>query len=185
MSLELCQKGSPAFRTFPLSTAFPTPPLPESVELTTFSASTDPKKAFATPPLPESAELTTFSASTDLKKAFATPPLPESVELTTTSASTDLKKAFATPPLPESVEVEQTVELRCVPPAGEPAPSVSWTKNGVIVDPKLNPNYILSSEGSLLIVAAKLSDMANYSCVAENVANRRVSRPARLTVYGK
>ena len=129
-------------------------------------------------------ELTIFSASTDLKKSFATPPLPESVELTTFSASTDLKKSFATPPLPESVEVEQTVELRCVPPAGEPAPSVSWTKNGVIVDPKLNPNYILSSEGSLLIVAAKLSDMANYSCVAENVANRRVSRPARLTVYG-
>ena len=98
--------------------------------------------------------------------------------------SVDLKKAFDTPPLPESVEVDQTVELRCAPPAGEPTPSVSWTKNGVAIEPKLNPNYIVSNEGSLLIVAAKLSDMANYSCVAENVANRRVSRPARLTVYG-
>ncbi|XP_043202701.1 netrin receptor UNC5C-like isoform X2 [Amphibalanus amphitrite] len=94
-----------------------------------------------------------------------------------------LKKSFATAPLPDSVQVDQTVELRCKPPSGEPTPSISWTKNGVTIDPKQDPNYIISKEGNLLIVAAKLSDMANYSCVAENVANRRVSPPARLTVF--
>ena len=76
------------------------------------------------------------------------------------------------------------MELRCIPPDGNPVAELSWTKNGVTVDPKQDPNYIISNEGNLLIVAAKLSDMANYSCVAENVANRRVSPPARLTVYG-
>lgn len=96
----------------------------------------------------------------------------------------DLKKAFIRAPLDQTVEADQTVELRCTPPSGEPAPSVTWTKNGVPVDPKQDPNYIISNEGNLLIAAAKLSDMANYSCVAENVATRRVSTPARLTVYG-
>ena len=100
-------------------------------------------------------------------------------------SSTDLKKAFHTPPFSDRVEVDQTVELRCVPPDGYPVAELSWTKNGVTVDPKQDPNYIISNEGNLLIAAAKLSDMANYSCVAENVANRRVSQPARLTVYGK
>ena len=99
-------------------------------------------------------------------------------------SSTDLKKAFHTPPFSDRVEVDQTVELRCVPPDGNPTPQLSWTKNGVPVDPKQDPNYIISNEGNLLIAAAKLSDMANYSCVAENVATRRVSTPARLTVYG-
>ncbi|XP_037084126.1 netrin receptor UNC5C-like [Pollicipes pollicipes] len=94
-----------------------------------------------------------------------------------------LKKSFHTPPFSDRVEVDQTVELRCVPPEGNPPPSLSWLKNSVTVDPKLDPNYIISNEGNLLIAAAKLSDMANYSCVAENVANRRVSPPARLTVY--
>lgn len=28
-------------------------------------------------------------------------------------------------------------------------------------------------------------DMANYSCVAENIAGKRISEPALLTVYGK
>lgn len=27
--------------------------------------------------------------------------------------------------------------------------------------------------------------MANYSCVAENIAGKRISEPALLTVYGK
>ena len=80
--------------------------------------------------------------------------------------------------------MDQTVELRCVPPDGDPAPELSWTRNGVTVDPKQDPNYIISNEGNLLIAAARLSDVANYSCVAENVAGRRVSPPATLTVYG-
>lgn len=44
---------------------------------------------------------------------------------------------------------------------------------------------IVSSEGNLLIGQARLQDTANYTCVAENVAAKRLSDPALLTVYGK
>lgn len=96
-----------------------------------------------------------------------------------------LEKQFHTPPYDERVAEDRTAELRCVPPAGNPQPSVSWLRNGAGIDVTQEPNYIISNEGNLLVAAARMSDMANYSCVAENVAQRRVSPPARLTVYGK
>jgi len=46
-------------------------------------------------------------------------------------------------------------------------------------------NPRVSSEGSLLILSASWNDAANYSCVAENVAAKRVSSPAILKIYGK
>ncbi|KAA0195589.1 hypothetical protein HAZT_HAZT004273 [Hyalella azteca] len=46
-----------------------------------------------------------------------------------------------------------------------------------------NSNNRVSSEGSLLLLSAGLADTANFSCVAENVAAKRVSPPAALKVY--
>ena len=34
-------------------------------------------------------------------------------------------------------------------------------------------------------IQAREKDRANYTCVAENVANRRLSPPARLNIHGK
>ena len=36
----------------------------------------------------------------------------------------------------------------------------------------------------MIIIQAREKDRANYTCVAENVANRRLSPPARLNVHG-
>lgn len=44
---------------------------------------------------------------------------------------------------------------------------------------------ILANDGSLIISAARVSDSGNYSCEARNVANRRKTDPAQITVYGK
>ena len=62
---------------------------------------------------------------------------------------------------------------------------VSWLRNGVPINPSSESNFIVSSSGSLLILQAKLSDTANYSCVAANVARQRTSPAALVTVYSK
>ena len=58
-------------------------------------------------------------------------------------------------------------------------------RNGEKIDTAVNTNFIVSSSGNLLVSQAKLSDTANYSCVAGNVARKRISDPALLTVYSK
>ena len=77
------------------------------------------------------------------------------------------------------------MELRCLAPEGIPPPDVTWQKNGVAVEPKKEgSNLIVSSEGHLLVVQARLADMGNYTCVSENVAGKRISDTAVLTVLG-
>ena len=78
--------------------------------------------------------------------------------------------------------------MRCHPPKGKPAPSVAWAKNGRTLEPgktKADKNFLVTGEGHLIIVDPKISDSANYTCIAENIATRRESQPATLTVYGK
>lgn len=94
-----------------------------------------------------------------------------------------IRKHFTENPYSRSVELERQVELRCLAPEGIPPPDVTWQKNGVQVEPKREgSNLIVSSEGHLLVVQARLADMGNYTCVSENVAGKRISDTAVLTV---
>jgi leucine-rich repeat transmembrane protein FLRT len=96
-----------------------------------------------------------------------------------------IRKHFTENPYSRSVELERQVELRCLAPEGIPPPDVTWQKNGVPVEPKKEgSNLIVSSEGHLLVVQARLADMGNYTCVSENVAGKRISDTAILTVLG-
>lgn len=60
-----------------------------------------------------------------------------------------------------------------------------WLRDGVQVDTGPGSNFIISSEGNLIITQAYLENTGNYSCGAQNVFGRRISEPALLTVYGK
>ncbi|XP_076172701.1 netrin receptor UNC5B isoform X6 [Ptiloglossa arizonensis] len=93
-----------------------------------------------------------------------------------------LKKQFESPPYSVSVEAGQSTELRCLPPVGVPSPRVYWLRNNVPVDTE-SDTLLVSSEGHLLVGQAKLSHQANYTCVAENIAAKRLSEPVSLTVY--
>ncbi|XP_031365734.1 netrin receptor UNC5B-like [Apis dorsata] len=44
-------------------------------------------------------------------------------------------------------------------------------------------NFVQTGDGHLILGKAELRHQGNYSCVAENIAARRVSEPAVLTVY--
>lgn len=79
--------------------------------------------------------------------------------------------------------MDRQVEMRCEPPSGVPLPRIYWLRNGAPIEPATN--LIVTSEGHLLIGQARLHDMANYTCVAENVAAKRLSHPALLTVFGE
>ena len=57
-------------------------------------------------------------------------------------------------------------------------------KDRVEVQCDRDPNYIQAADGHLIIIQAREKDRGNYTCVAENVANRRLSPPARLSVVG-
>ena len=97
-----------------------------------------------------------------------------------------MRRDFETPPYSQQLEVGKQGQLICHPPRGKPQPQVlGWLRNGVELDTKEDTNFIISSSGNLLILQAKLTDSANYSCVAGNVAKQRISSPALITVYSK
>ena len=100
-------------------------------------------------------------------------------------AFADLKKHFEVPPYSQQVSRGDQVQIRCHPPKGRPAPRISWMQNDRLIDAKNDQNFIVTGEGHLIVVAARLTDNANYTCVAENVASKRFSDPATITVYGK
>lgn len=95
-----------------------------------------------------------------------------------------MKKQFESPPYSVSVEAGHSTELRCLAPLGVPPPRVYWLRNNVPVDAD-SDTLLVSSEGHLLVGQAKLSHQANYTCVAENIAAKRLSDPVSLTVYRK
>ncbi|KAJ0179664.1 hypothetical protein K1T71_004255 [Dendrolimus kikuchii] len=86
-----------------------------------------------------------------------------------------IKKQFPVQPQSSTVEAGNTVTLRCVPPAAAPPPTLKWTRNGAIIEP---------SDETLVLPKVGLQDIANYTCIAENIAGRRESDVAVLSVYG-
>ena len=62
---------------------------------------------------------------------------------------------------------------------------IYWLKDRVEVQPERDPNYLQAADGHLILIQAREGDAANYTCVAENVASRRLSPVARLQVVGK
>ena len=76
------------------------------------------------------------------------------------------------------------VEVRCHAPKGKPEPTIHWLKNGVRLRED-DPNYIVTSEGHLILVSARVEDAGNYTCVAENLAAKRLSNPAEISIYGR
>ncbi|XP_076447398.1 netrin receptor UNC5C-like isoform X3 [Babylonia areolata] len=94
-----------------------------------------------------------------------------------------LKRRFQRIPMSTRVAVQSIVELQCLPPEGKPLPTVFWQKDNVELNVQEDINFIISSEGSLIINQARLQDTGNYTCGAVNQATRRLSDSASLVVY--
>ena len=67
-----------------------------------------------------------------------------------------------------------------------PSPfQIYWVRDGVEVQPERDPNFLQAADGHLIVVQTRERDRGNYTCVAENVANTRMSPAARLQVVGR
>lgn len=95
----------------------------------------------------------------------------------------DLKKQFEKYPEDTRVQFGQHAELHCVPPAGVPPPVVYWMRGNQKVEQ--DTTVVISSEGDLVIGQARPQDSGNYTCVAENIAAKRMAPPVQITVVGK
>ncbi|XP_031169752.1 hemicentin-1 isoform X2 [Sander lucioperca] len=79
-----------------------------------------------------------------------------------------------------TVNVQTTLSCEAT---GIPKPTVSWMKNGRVINTDQNENmYRLLSSGSLVVIAPTVEDTAVYECVVSNEAGED-SRFINLTVH--
>ena len=78
------------------------------------------------------------------------------------------------------------VTLKCKPPAGVPRPTVSWWKDGRLLDSSsrgvlfgTDPNFL-----EVIIRKAKILHGGYYTCEVSNLAGSQKSSAIKLTVYG-
>lgn len=92
----------------------------------------------------------------------------------------DLDKNFILSPPSARIEPGFPLELKCTLPGATPPAVRSWQRNGFPIEP--SPAILITQDGNLIIHSAKVQDSGNYTCVAKNIAGKRVSPPAPVLV---
>ena len=95
-----------------------------------------------------------------------------------------LGSEFAEQPRSTEAVSGEDITLDCVPPRGEPAPRVRWTKDNNPLKPDAHRVNVLQS-GGLRIRDVSRHDAGSYACIAYNIGGERESGAAKLIVRGE
>ena len=69
---------------------------------------------------------------------------------------------------------------------GNPAPTISWTRNGSLVDTSDNPRISFSADKKQVIITnVNRTDSGEYRCVARNIIGNDTSNAATLNLQCK
>ena len=74
------------------------------------------------------------------------------------------------------------IYLHC-PTTGNPAPEVTWIKDGNVIGLPSLRHVFFSSNGTLKVISAETADSGRYTCRAENVRGAAEAKMT-VTVYG-
>jgi len=94
-----------------------------------------------------------------------------------------LNRKFKISPKSKDVNLLGPLELRCVPPGGNPPPTIKWKKNFKVIQSYGRMKLEVDSSIYYLRIDKTLQeDSGNYTCVASNDAEERVSKQAAVRV---
>uniref|UniRef100_A0A2S2Q4Y0 Roundabout 2 n=1 Tax=Sipha flava TaxID=143950 RepID=A0A2S2Q4Y0_9HEMI len=93
---------------------------------------------------------------------------------------TYLKQDFRVQPKDVTPASGDTAVLECDPPKGHPEPFVVWHKNGQPMPADEKKRWYIQDTGNLIIRDVKSEDDGSYTCVANNLAGVRRSKPILL-----